>query len=253
MVNVVLPAYNEEAALPPLFQSLDAALAGTASGYRVIVVDDGSSDATAQVAEEAAKTLPVVLVKHGVNKGLGAAINTGLREAVARCGEGDVVVAMDADNTHTPGLIPQMERAVLAGSDVVIASRYAPGGEEIGLAPHRKVFSRCASLLLRTFFPVRGARDYTCGYRAYSPAFLQKAFDAYGDKFVQETGFVCMAEILIKLGALGARVSEEPLVLRYDLKGSPSKMKVMRTISRYFRLIAHRGEMRPPGSAGGAA
>jgi len=85
--------------------------------------------------------------------------------------------------------------------------------------------------------PVRGARDYTCGFRLYRAATLRRAAAAWGDALIEEAGFTCMAELLLKLGRGGARVAESPLILRYDLKEGASKMKMMRTISRYFTLI----------------
>jgi len=122
-------------------------------------------------------------------------------------------------------------------ADIVIASRYAPGGDEVGLTALRKVLSRGASFLLTLMTPVPGARDYTCGFRLYRAAMLRRAADAWGSRLVEEAGFTCMAEVLLKLGRGGARVTEYPLILRYDLKEGASKMKMMRTISRYFALI----------------
>ena len=120
---------------------------------------------------------------------------------------------------------------------MVIASRYAPGGEEVGLTRLRQFLSRGASFLLTLTVPVRGARDYTCGFRLYRAATLRRAAAAWGDALIEEAGFTCMAELLLKLGRGGARVAESPLILRYDLKEGASKMKMMRTISRYFTLI----------------
>ena len=202
-----------------------------------MVVDDGSTDATVPVCRTRWDKMPLEVVCHGRNLGLGSAMLTGLRHCLSKCGAGDVVIALDADNTHSPSLMPEMVRALRAGSDVVIASRYADGGQEIGLAGTRKILSRGASTMLRVAFPIPGARDYTCGYRAYSSHILEQGFRAYSEGLIRETGFVCMAELLIKLGSIGARVSEVPLVLRYDLKTGASKMKVVRTISRYFRLV----------------
>jgi len=95
-----------------------------------------------------------------------------------------------------------------------------------------------ASLLFRALFPIPGVRDYTCGYRAYRGAILQRAFATYRDQFIEESGFTCMAEILIKLRRLSVRAGEVPLILRYDLKSGTTKMKVTRTITRYWVLIA---------------
>lgn len=238
VLTVLLPAFNEEAALPKVFGPIAEALAGRE--YRVVVVDDGSCDETAAVTQRAAAEGPVILVQHGVNRGLAQAMRTGISWALEH-GEGqdDILVALDADNTHPPALIPRMADMITAGrADVVIASRYASGGEEIGLAPHRRLFSAGASWLLRSNFPIPGARDYTCGFRAYRVTLLERAADRWGvDGLVEEEGFACMAEILIKLSLLGAQVAEVPLVLRYDLKEGASKMKVARTIRQYLGLI----------------
>ena len=238
---LALPAYNEEASLPALLERCRAVaetLERDGRRLSVIVVDDGSKDATIEKAREAAaRGLSVEVLPHGVNRGLGAALRTGILGALERAGDDDAIATMDADNTHDPSLLPIMwQKLDQGGGDVVIASRYEPGGEEIGLSPVRKVLSRGASFLLTVTAPVSGARDYTCGFRLYRPATLRRAAAAWGDRLIEEAGFTCMAELLLKLGRGGARVLEHPLVLRYDLKQGASKMKVLRTISRYFAL-----------------
>src|SRR5262249_22586284 len=85
--------------------------------------------------------------------------------------------------------------------------------------------------------PVRGARDYTCGFRLYRATTLRRAAAVWGDRLIEEAGFTCMAELLLKLGRGGARVAESPLVLRYDRKEGASKMKMTRTIMRYAALV----------------
>lgn len=237
MMYLVLPAYNEEKDLGQLLQRVSAAMDAHKINYRVLLVNDGSVDNTLALAQEMAGSLPMELIDHGFNRGLGQALLSGLRRAHYLADDDDVVVTMDADNTHDPALIGAMMAQIDAGYDLVIASRYAPGGEEVGLSWSRRVFSAAASRLLRLFFPVPGVKDYTCGYRAYRGELLRRAFTAYGDALVQERGFTCMAEVLIKMGRLGARVGEVPLVLRYDFKSGPSKMKVARTIWRYGVLI----------------
>ncbi len=235
---LALPAYNEEKSLPALLERcvpVAARLAAAGRAMRVVVVDDGSKDRTIEKALAFADRLGIEVVPHVVNQGLGAALRTCIQEGLRRAAPGDVVATMDADNTHDPGLLPEMwSHLESAGADVVIASRYASGGDEIGLTPLRKVLSRGASFLLTVATPVRGARDYTCGFRVYRVATLRRAAEAWGDRLIEESGFTCMAEVLLKLGRGGARVAEWPLVLRYDLKEGASKMKVMRTISRYF-------------------
>ncbi|MGH7742255.1 MAG: glycosyltransferase [Candidatus Eiseniibacteriota bacterium] len=238
---LALPAYNEERSLPALLErciSVARTLESQGSRLAVLVVDDGSRDGTIESTRPFAARLSLEVVPHRVNRGLGAALRTGLTSAMARAGEADLIATMDADNTHDPALLPEMLRRMEGTlADIVIASRYAPGGREVGLSPLRRVLSRGASLLLTVLAPVRGARDYTCGYRLYRASMLRRAADAWGERLVEEAGFTCMAEVLLKLGRGGARVAESPLVLRYDLKQGASKMKMTRTIARYFELI----------------
>ena len=237
MVVVLLPAYNEEKDIGLLLDRIYAVMAGLNLEYRVLVVNDGSQDGTAREAQKRQASMPLELLDHGVNKGLGQAMLTGFTRAAQFMGDEDVLVAMDSDNTHDPALIQAMLARIGEGYDLVIASRYERGGEEVGLSRLRSFLSRGASVLLGAFFPISGARDYTCGYRAYRGSALRRAFQKYGDRLVEERGFTCMAEILIKLSKLPVKVAEVPLVLRYDLKSGPSKMKVLRTILRYLVLI----------------
>ncbi len=238
MVYILLPAYNEERDIGTLLQRICDAMEMFPMGYHVLVVNDGSTDATVSEVTRRQAAMPIELINHPLNKGLGQAMLTGLCRAADLLQDEDVLITMDADNTHDPQLIGAMVEKVRAGAGLVIASRYEQGGEEIGLSGVRSFLSRGASLLLKLFFPIPGAKDYTCGYRAYHGAELKRAYRLYGDRLVEERGFTCMAEILIKLRAVRARVAEVPLVLRYDLKSGQSKMKVLRTILRYFVLIA---------------
>ena len=239
-VYVVLPAYNEEASLPPLLDAIQSALEPAGVAYRVIVVDDGSRDGTAGVATEASLRMPVELVPHVVNQGLAAAIRTGLAAALARCGANDVVVTMDCDNTHPPRLIPGLLEMVADGRDVVIASRFQPGARVIGVPASRQVYSVGAKWLFQVMFPIRGVRDYTCGYRAYRAEALRQAVARFGDDLISETGFSCMADLLLKLRRLSLVMGEVPLELRYDRRGDGSKMRVLRTIRQTLLLMLRR-------------
>ena len=239
-VYIVLPAYNEEANMPRLLDSLRDAMDDSGARYQVIVVDDGSRDRTGTIVEEFAGQMPVQLIRHHVNQGLGATIRDGLLAAVARAGDRDVIITMDADDTHTPGLIVRMTRMISEGYDVVIASRYQPGSRVYGVPFLRRVMSDLASLLMRVVFPTRGVRDFTCGYRAYRASSLRAALSRYGDEFVNQEGFQCMVDILLKLRSLDLVFGEVPLLLRYDRKAGESKMKVWRTARQTLRLLFER-------------
>jgi dolichol-phosphate mannosyltransferase len=204
----------------------------------VIVVDDGSSDGTAEAARgQGPEGLRVRVVSHEGNRGLNEAMRTGLLAALEEARGDDIVVTMDADDTHAPGLISRMTMLIEEGNDVVVASRYAPGGRVLGVPRGRRLLSHGASTLFRLVYPVEGVRDYTCGYRAYRAGLLRQAFARWGRDFVSESGFSCMVDILLKLDRLGAVITEAPLVLRYDRKPGKSKMDVRRTVLQTLKLL----------------
>lgn len=239
-VLVVLPAYNEAAELGRLLPGIDATLRGDGLDYLIVLVDDGSSDNSLEVAQALADVVRLRTVRHERNQGLGGAIRDGLRAALESAGPDDAIVVMDADNTHAPGFIRGMLDCLADGADVVIASRYQSGSVVRGVPPSRRALSAGASLLLRTTFPTPGVKDYTCGYRAYRAAMLRRAFERYGDEFVSEDGFACMVDILLKLRQMGARFRETPFLLDYGQKSGPTKMKVLRTIRRTLALVVRR-------------
>lgn len=236
-VFLALPAYNEEQALPELFERIGEAFADSEIPYEVIVVDDGSQDDTAKIAAQMSFQMPVHLVQHPTNQGLGTTLRDGLREAVGRAGKRDIIITMDADNTHPPGLIDRMVRQIHEGCDVVIASRFQPGARVVGVPIDRVFLSIGARALFTVLFPTRGIRDYTCGYRAYKASVIRDAFAKYGDDFVGETGFSCMADVLLKLRKQHCLFGEVPLLLRYDQKGGASKMQVFRTIWLTLKML----------------
>ncbi|WP_410599662.1 glycosyltransferase [Amycolatopsis sp. lyj-90] len=234
--HVVLPAFNEEAALPALLRRLaDVALT---EQLTVWVVDDGSSDRSAAVAESGFGGLEVRVVRHPVNLGLGRAVLSGLRAALGESGPDDIVVVMDADDTHDPGLISLLQAEIATGSDVAICSRFVQGGDDRTAPIGRRLLSRGAGQLFQRALAVEGVRDFTSGYRAYRATLLKRASDHWGERLIEEQGFACMVELLLKLRHCSPVITEIPLALRYDRKQGPSKLKLRRTILQYVKLLA---------------
>lgn len=233
---VVLPAFNEAMALPRLLHRL--ADAG-GSAVRVLVVDDGSTDRTAAEVSGLQPLLPNLrLVRHGRNRGLGAALLSGWQAALDGLPDGGIVATMDADDTHDPALLGPLVALIRGGQDVAIASRFAPGGGEVGLSFPRRVMSAGARVVLSALRRIPGVRDYTCGYRAYRAGVLRQAMQVYGaDGLITTAGFACTAEVLLKLAGLGAHCAEVPLVLHYELKAGRSKMRIGRTLLGYAHLL----------------
>ncbi|MCL5291361.1 MAG: glycosyltransferase [Actinobacteria bacterium] len=238
MIYYAIPAYNEEKSLSPLIEGIASVMERSGLDYQIVVVDDGSTDATGAEIERLSKTFPLVSLKNERNLGLGRTLSRALKKATELAAPGDVIVTLDGDATHDPSYVPALANRIAAGADVAIASRFAAGGEARGVAAYRRFLSSGAGMLLKIFFPINGVRDYTSGFRAYRAETLKKAFDELGDGFITETGFSASPEIILKLHGRGATIQEEPFVLRYDLKGGESKIRITKTISQYLKMIA---------------
>jgi dolichol-phosphate mannosyltransferase len=95
-------------------------------------------------------------------------------------------------------------------------------------------------------FPIRNVKTYSSFYRAYRASVLRRAIDAYDGKLIEEPGFVCMVEVLVKMHWLGIRISEVPMVLKIELRKGSSKMRILNTIRGYIRFISKHLSGRPP-------
>jgi dolichol-phosphate mannosyltransferase len=242
MIYVVLPAYNEEHALPELAVKIERVMREMRASYRIVVVNDGSSDRTAEVLERLRPHYPIDAITHKYNRGLGETIRDGFEHVAEVASPHDVLVRMDCDDTHDPNYIPAMVKKLEEGYEVVTTSRYAPGGGQIGVDGYRRLISRIANCLFKTVFPVKGLWEYTCGYRAYRVELIQDALTIFGNKFIdlKGLGFTGTLEKIVKLRMMGARIVEIPFVLRYDQKVSSSKVVTsITTMGCFILMIKH--------------
>lgn len=237
-VLVALPAYNEESGIASVLEDITILRASSKYDMEVLVVNDGSTDQTGNIVQSlSASRRFIKLVNHDRNRGLGEAVKTILHYAVDSLSDEDVLVTLDADNTHTPMLIERMIDMLLEGRlDLVVASRFTDGGREVGLSNIRKLYSRGAMYYFKLFFPIENLNDYSSGYRAYWMRTLRDAYSKWRE-LVTTDGFDCMAEIAAKFSKMHIKAGEVPLVLRYDYKKGKSKMKVAKTVKGYFSLL----------------
>jgi dolichol-phosphate mannosyltransferase len=236
MLWIFLPAYNEEDSLPRLLRRLDGTLREHRVEYRLVVLNDGSRDRTDQILKEFTPHLPLEIVTHPINRGLGETERDGFEYICERCASTDVIVRLEGDDTHDPAYLLHLTEKLADGFDVVNTSRFQPGGGQIGVDRLRAFLSRMANVFMGLIFNIRGIRDYSCGYRVYRASVIQDALRIYGNNFIQlrGLGFTSTLEIIVKLRLLGCRFAEVPFVLRYDQKSSPSKMVASVTTLGYL-------------------
>jgi dolichol-phosphate mannosyltransferase len=211
---VVLPTYDEAANLPGISRAILEVLPGAT----LLVVDDDSPDGTGRVADQLAAADPRIRVRHRAAKqGLGKAYLDGFGvalEAGAR-----TVVQMDADWSHDPQTLPDLVGPAERGeADLVIGSRYAPGGGVVDWGLGRRVISRGGSLFARTVLGL-APHDLTGGFKAWRAPVL--ASIPFGG--VHAGGYVFQIEMTYRASRAGARVREIPITFR-DRRVGQSKM-----------------------------
>jgi dolichol-phosphate mannosyltransferase len=229
---VVIPAFNEEDNLPRLFADLEARKALFPVGSRILIVDDGSSDATPSLVRAYEGPLPVELVRLEQNQGPGAAFRAGFAAALADCPDDALVVTLEADTTSDLDALPHMVARALEGADVVLASWVM-----VNVSRLRRLLSEGAGVVVRASLGVE-AKTVSSFFRVYRASVLRDAEGRYGDGFIREPGFACKAEILGKLARLGARISEVPVGLDTSRRVGKSKMPILKTTICYWRMLA---------------
>jgi dolichol-phosphate mannosyltransferase len=241
-VYLGLPAFNEELAIAPLFGRIRSARSELldrrlAKDLVVLFYDDGSTDDTAQEVKNSANGLNLFLLSPESNGGLGVALRGLFTEFVDQASSGDVLVIMDADDTHDPSQISQL-LAEMDGkpADVVIASRYRKGARVNGVPGYRQFLSFGFAGLVKVVLPIRGVLDYSCGYRAYTyesvaPLMTEQGFPLH------ETGFSAMPEVLIRLRRRSLVFREIPLQLSYDRRLTVSKMRAWENSKRLLSRV----------------
>lgn len=212
-VVVLVPTYNEREALPVTMDRLLRA----APEVEVLVIDDASPDGTGALADAMAAADDRVGVLHrGAKEGLGAAYLHGMRVALER--GADAVVEFDADGSHPAEAVPRMLERLRSGADLVIGSRWVPGGGIADWPWHRQAISRVGNLYAKTMLgsPVH---DMTAGCRAYTADLLRRIpLDE-----VRSQGYCFQIDMTRRAHEAGATVVEVPILFRERELGS-SKM-----------------------------
>ena len=218
-LTIVVPTYNERDRLAELVDAVFAAAEGAALALELVIVDDNSPDGTGVLAEELAKTRPMQVVRRAGKLGLGTAVIAGFAVAHA-----PVVGVMDADFSHPPSLIPVLYGAMkTTGAEVVIGSRYIPGGSTPDWPFSRRLLSRVGCLLARGIVPVR---DATSGF------FIIRRDVADGVQ-IQAGGFKICLELLVR--SMPRHVVEVPFQFD-DRELGESKMSTREAAGYFVQL-----------------
>jgi dolichol-phosphate mannosyltransferase len=209
-----LPTYNERENLEPMIDELGAVL--DTARDRVLVIDDGSPDGTGEIADRLATEHPWVFVLHRATKeGIGPAYVAGFRRALAEGAE--LVLEMDCDFSHSPSDVQRLIDAA-AGAELVLGSRYAPGGGTQNWGLVRRIVSRGGCLYAQILLGLR-VRDLTGGFKC----FRREALEAIDLDALSAHGYAFQIEATYRVQRAGLRIEEIPITF-VERRAGASKM-----------------------------
>ena len=213
---LILPTYNEAVNIEPFVHAVLPELAEAAPEHRILIVDDNSPDGTGRIADSLAAEIEAVEVLHRAEKqGLGVAYLAGFRHALAR--GADLLLEMDSDFSHSPADVPRLIRAA-EEADLVLGSRYVPGGGVSDWGLLRRVLSRGGSWYARLVLRVK-VHDLTGGFKCIRRHVLEQIdLDA-----IHAEGYGFQIEVTYRAIRAGFRVKEIPIVFR-ERQAGLSKM-----------------------------
>jgi dolichol-phosphate mannosyltransferase len=223
-VAVIIPTYNERDNLELIVTRLRAAV----PAVDILIVDDNSPDGTGEIADKLAASDNQIHVMHRQGKsGLGTAYIAGFRWALGN-GYG-VMVEMDADGSHDPADLPEILTA-LGSADLVVGSRYVPGGTVVNWPKSREVLSRGANVYVRLMLGI-AVHDATGGYRAYRAQTLR---DINLDE-VDSQGYCFQIDLTLRVISQGGTVAEVPITFTERARGA-SKMSQAIIVEALWRV-----------------
>lgn len=227
-----LPTYNEIQNLEPMVRALGEIFAREALDGRVLVIDDASPDGTGELADRLAAELPYVEVLHREAKqGLGPAYIAGFRRALGE--EAELIMEMDCDFSHAPDDVPRLVQEA-SRADLVIGSRYVPGGRVENWGAGRRLVSRAGSVYARLVLGI-DIRDLTGGFKCFRRVVLETIdLDS-----VSSLGYTFQVETTYRALRAGFRVEEVPIVFS-DREVGGSKMTKRIVAEAVWRIPALR-------------
>jgi len=234
---IVIPAYNEGAAVGHFFTNLLDEVEKQALKATLVLVDDGSTDESRPFLTEVEQRKDVVLLRHDKNLGVARALETGIRWVLEKGDLKRILVVLEADGTNDIKILSKLCDKIDDGFDVAIGSRHLSGGGAKGLPLIRRSMSAVGNFALRWAIGYPGVCDYTIFYRAYRLSIINEIAKSSNGCLFNEKGFAANAELLLKIASSGARVTEVPHLYNYNLKQSTSKMDMGNTIRGYLNLI----------------
>jgi glycosyltransferase involved in cell wall biosynthesis len=222
MIYVCIPSHNEAQTVGLLLWKIRQVFTTFPREYQLIVADDGSTDATAEVLAPYARVLPLTVVTHPSREGYAATVEELLRVAVDRTDrpKRDCAIIMHADFAHDAGALPDLVRRIESGADLVVAEGSLAGEPSRA----RRLLRRWAPLLLRGRVRVPGVYDLVSGFAAFRLVTLRHALRSEPGRLLRTDGWSANAELLARTARHARRVESVTVTERHDLRHRHSRV-----------------------------
>ncbi len=237
MIYIGIPVFNEAPTIGVQLWRIRQVFQSFPRDYELLVYDDASTDATAEVMRPYAEVLPLGITRGATHVGYGAALNALCRTAAARTryARRDALIIMQGDFTDQPEHIPELIKRFEGGADLVVAEPPATAARPTPVRRLRWV----APWLLRAFVRIPGIADPFSSFRLFRISVLRDAFKAAGGadaRLVTRDGWAANAELLLRTIPAARRVETVQLAPRYDLRQRPSRVRPMADALTLYRF-----------------
>ena len=223
MIYVCIPSHNEAPTVGLLLWKIRQVFTAFPREYQLVVADDGSTDATAEVLSPYARVLTLTVIRHEQRLGYRRTVEELLRFAADRTDrpKRDCAILMHADFAHGPHYLPDMVRRIESGADLVVAEASLSGEPSRG----RRALRRFAPFLLRGRVRVPGISDLVSGFAAFRLVTLRHAFRAAGPAVLETEGWAANAELIGRTARHARRIEAMNVIERHDLRPRSSRVQ----------------------------
>jgi dolichol-phosphate mannosyltransferase len=243
LIKIIICAYNEEQNLQKLLTDLTQQLELLQREFEIIFCLDGTNDNSKTIISIFSQKYKITILPESNKRGLGIAYKKIFKYLLENSLEEDLIISLDADNTHNPKQISSMIEYFEENKlELLIASRFFEKSYISSFPIYRQLISKSTSLILKNLFNIKNINqqdvmDYTSGYRIYSHKILKKLYEKYQDNFICEPEFTYTCEILIKISKLTNQIGEIAIHYDYHKKIGKSKMRIVQNLIRLIAMI----------------
>ncbi len=241
MLYLCIPSYNEAPTIGLLLWKIRQTFTAFPREYQLLVADDASTDATAEVLEPYARVLPLTVVRHSERQGYAASVESLLRLSLDRTDrpKRDAAILMHADFSHGPEFLPDLVRRLDSGADIVVAEGSLTGEPSRA----RRLVRRIGPWMLRSAVRAPGVADVISGFLAFRLVTLRHAVREHEQRLLTLDGWGANAELIGKTARLARRIDTVSVVERHDLRQRPSRTPPLNAALQLWRA---RGRLRIP-------